>query len=501
MVVLPLLTFVALGLPTFDETAERLATWRSALAGAGYGALSLLVFAAPGFQSPLPVDTNVATVFAQYLMATSGRAQHLSTPMRPAIPAQPRVTRPSVLLLVHESLRADVVFPGLDYRPSGLDPRVISPYSSRLVERRSEGYFVFSRARTDSTATESSVPAILSGLELGGPTRAFGRAQSFWTLGKAAYLHTFLFAALDYEWSHFDEYFLDRHVDLAATGRDISRDVVNDTGIDDGLVVDTAIQHLESLAARKTAFAGVIHFNGTHMPGYPGPGVVAPEAQRGDASRYGLAARYIDRLVERLDLALNRLGLSDSTIVISTSDHGENLVPTRPPDRLGSYYEETLRVPFWIRLPPKLAAERPELVQAFDDWRDRNVQNSDILPTVRDLIGLGVEPALLAPALPGRSLARAAPAEQTVSGQSTCAFRVWGLEGFFVIRGRKKLIVGTDQPVPRLFDLETDPREENNLWNDPGQRAEVLPWFEKKLRQGEERMKLCARIQACPFKD
>jgi hypothetical protein len=499
LIALPAVQFWLLGLTPLQESVRRLKRWLWTGGLFGYAALSVLVLVGPGFQSPLPVDANAAAAVAQFLLATTGRQQHLSTPVREEIPAQPEGPRPSVLLLIHESLRADVVFPGLEYRASGLDARQISPYSARIAERRDDGYFAFLQARSDSTATESSVPSILSGIQPGGPSLAYTRAPSFWSLGKAAHLHTFLFSALDYEWSHFDEYFLGTSVDVVQSGRDISRQVVNDTGVDDGLVVERAIAHLRSLASEHKPFAGVIHFNGTHMPGYPGPGVSAPPARRGDPQRYGLAARYIDHLVERIDQSLDQLGLAESTVVIATSDHGENLAPVRPPDRLGSFYEETVRVPFWIRVPKHLLSERSELAQALDAWRRQNVQNSDVLPTVRDFIGLGVEPKLGPPLIPGRSLLRAPPSSSVVSGQSTCAFRVWNLEGFFALQDRIKIIVGSDQPSPRLFDLARDPAEQKNLWSDPQWRARVMPWLTRSVAAGEERQKLCARIPACPI--
>jgi arylsulfatase A-like enzyme len=204
-------------------------------------------------------------------------------------------------------------------------------------------------------------------------------------------------------------------------------------------------------------------------------------------------------LVERIDQALDRLALAENTVVISTSGHGENLAPVRPPDRLGSFYEETVRVPFWVRVPRRLLAERNELAQALDQWRQQNVQNSDVLPTVRDFIGLGAEPKLGPPLISGRSLLRAPPSSSVVSGQSTCAFRVWNLEGFFAIQDRVKVIVGSDQPSPRLFDLASDPAEQKNLWSDPQWRAQVMPWLARKVEAGEERRKLCARIPACPI--
>lgn len=466
----------------------------------GYLGLSGLVLVAPGFQSPLPVDANAAAAIVQYALAQGTKHRHLVAPMRPKLALRPNAQTPSVLVIVHESLRADVVFSGLDYANTNLDAAKVSPWQSSLAGRRAQGFYVFPYARTNSTATESSVPSIFSGIEPGGPSEAFGRAHSLWSVGKATGAKTFLFAAEAYSWCHFDEYFIDGNVDKVLTGTELSDAVpIGSTAADDGAVVDAAIRHLEELAQQKRPFVGAIHFDGTHLPGWAGPDTPPFKGPAGDTERYGMAVRYIDGLVERVMGTLERLGLDQSTVVLATSDHGENVVPRRQPDRLGAYYEPTVRVPFWIRVPPKLLAERPEWQSALEAWGERNVQNLDVLPTVRDVLALSDEPLLAPPHLVGRSLVRAPPASDRIGGQSTCAFRSWALEGFYLVDGRTKVIVSNDRPTPQIYDLPNDPREQQNLWDEPAWQAKVTPWIAEAVRSGEDRRALCTRIgRVCP---
>lgn len=449
----------------------------------------------PGFQEPLPVEANAAAALTHCVLVAVAGPRHLAAPVRPMIPPQPRRARPNVLLLVHENLRADAVFP--DVRVYGTLPaRELSPFGSSLVERRRDGYFTFRFARANSTATDSSVPTILSGIDLGGDSSAHERAHSVWSLGKAVHAKTFLISAQSYRWAHFDEYFFDHNLDFAKTGTELGGGFVNDTGIDDGLAVAALVSHLTDLARDGAPFVGVMHFSGTHTPYWPGPG--GPTEPR--AVRYQAAVRYLDGQVARIMAALERLGLAGRTVVISTADHGE---PKDRPDsveRLSSFHEETVRVPLWIRVPPALLRRRPEWSQALDAWRDRNVQNMDVLPTVRDALGLGHEPVVNDASLPGRSLVRMPPVvEPVLSGQSTCAFRAWAGEGFYLVRGSSKVIVANDRPRPRLFDLATDPSEERDLWGDRARRASVLDWLEQTALAGEERSALCRRLGAiCP---
>ena len=459
---------------------------------------SLMTLWARGCQDPVPPEANVAAAFSQFAVAKLTHDMHLVAPMRPEIRPQPKKRRPNVLLLIQESLRADAHVPDLDYLVT-LDARKLSPFTSSFVDRRREGFFVFPLARTNATATESSVPAILSGLDLGGDTDAYGKVTSYWALGKAAHAFTFLLSAQGYSFSHFDEYFFDRNLDYQKTGRDLSPKRVNDLGIDDGIAVDAAIKMIKQVAAQRRPFVGVIHFNATHAPGWPGPDVKLGKQKYADVEQYSMAVKFLDRLNRRIFKALREAGVYDDTVVLHTSDHGEELPPCHKVPRLNNFHEEGLRVPIWIRIPPRLLKANPRWAKNLDAWRDGNVQNMDLLPTVRDVLGLGQVAVLGKQTLPGRSLVRPRPAVDLIRGQSTCAFRAWHHDGFFVVRNRIKFIASNESKVPQIYDLSRDPKEQQNLWNQPAWRARVLPWLQREVRAGQEISEACRRVKKiCP---
>ncbi len=138
------------------------------------------------------------------------------------------------------------------------------------------------------------------------------------------------------------------------------------------------------------------------------------------------------------------------TLVVLTSDHGESLGEHGELTHGIFAYEATLRVPL-ILYQPRLFDARRVFAPA---------RHVDLLPTILDAL------ALAPPAgLPGRSLLRVAagaPAEETtsyfeaLSGQLN---RGWApLTG--VIHDRVKYI---DLPIPELYDLGVDAREDSNL--------------------------------------
>jgi hypothetical protein len=492
-----LLTAGALGLSTarLRGLAPLSGKKRWALWG-GFGAVyltnSILTLATPGFQDPLPVEANTAASVIQYLLAKTAHNMHLVAPVRPAIPPPPEAHRPNVLLLLHESLRADALLPDLGYS-NRVDARELSPYSSTVPGRAGEGFVVFPRARCNATATESSLPTILSGVDLGADTDAYGRSQTLWSLGKATGARTFLFSAQSYAWSHFDEYFFDRNLDLARSGLDLAPEYTNDVGVDDAIAVDGALAHIASLKGQR--WVGVIHFSGTHVPGFPGPGI-APDPD--ETKRWMQAVRYIDGQVQRAYEGLEKLGVLGDTVVLTTADHGEPLDSPRRVRRLGSYYDETVRVPFWISLPPRVGERHPDWRPNLEAWSRRNVQNIDLLPTVRDLLSLPDTPPLDATQLHGRSLVRApGDAPDLVSGQSTCAFRTWSQEGIYVVKGSTKVLISNERSTPEVYDLATDPTEQKNLWGTPA-AADALPWARAHIESGYERKAACERAgQVC----
>jgi arylsulfatase A-like enzyme len=107
------------------------------------------------------------------------------------------------------------------------------------------------------------------------------------------------------------------------------------------------------------------------------------EAQFRDyIARYWGYCSYIDNQVGRVLKALGDEKILDQTIVVYTTDHGDMLSAHGFVFKLGSGYDELMRVPLVVRYPP---AVRPGKTDAL-------VQNIDLLPTLLDLCGLSAPP-------------------------------------------------------------------------------------------------------------
>lgn len=100
---------------------------------------------------------------------------------------------------------------------------------------------------------------------------------------------------------------------------------------------------------------------------------------KADAARYYFAnVTGVDREFGRLLDELDRLGLSDNTIIVFTSDHGETMCSQGTYDPKNSIYTESFNVPFLIRYPEKI---RPRVDSTL-------LSTVDIMPTLLSLAGL-----------------------------------------------------------------------------------------------------------------
>jgi arylsulfatase A-like enzyme len=167
---------------------------------------------------------------------------------------------------------------------------------------------------------------------------------------------------------------------------------------------------------------------------------------------YYASLSELDAQIGRMVRVLKAKGLYDSTLIIFTSDHGEYLGFHHLLLKSNHLYDPLAKVPLIIKYPRRLAAGAV---------RDDLVSNVDVAPTILTAAGLKVPPAMR-----GQNLADPAAAREIVF----CETR---LEVMARTR-TSKLILDTARPARSLFfDLEQDPLEVTNRFNDAGRKEEI----------------------------
>ena len=167
---------------------------------------------------------------------------------------------------------------------------------------------------------------------------------------------------------------------------------------------------------------------------------------------YGMIS-YVDDLFGRVLATLRDTGFAENTVVLLTSDHGDMI------GERGMWFKKTLFEPA-VRIP---------LVIAHPGRASNHIKTPvslvDILPTLLDIAGApdgtlqtACDGRSLAPALNGDSIEQRPVYVEHIDG-GTVAPRV------MVRDGDMKLVHSRAYP-PQLYDLVSDPDEQNNLASD-----------------------------------
>jgi len=185
-------------------------------------------------------------------------------------------------------------------------------------------------------------------------------------------------------------------------------------------------------------------------------------------ARYWGYCSYIDQQVGRVLAALDDERITDDTIIVYTTDHGDMVAAHGFIFKLGSGYDELMRVPFIVRYPrAALPGTRCEAL----------VQSIDVLPTLLDLCGLTSPPQI-----DGRSF------RALLEGKAT-EFRdrvLTVMANTIMLANRDWKLVyscGRDpKPFVELYDRRERPLEVKNHAGDQA-RAGVLAEMKRQLAE------------------
>jgi arylsulfatase A-like enzyme/tetratricopeptide (TPR) repeat protein len=231
-------------------------------------------------------------------------------------------------------------------------------------------------------------------------------------------------------------------------------------------VVDKALPWIESV--KDEPFFAWLHFYDPHTP-YAPP---EPFRTKYKGRPYKGEVAFMDSQVGRVVEFLQSKGLLERTIMVVLGDHGESL-GDHGEDAHGFFiYEAATRVPFIIRAPLESARSR----RVADP-----VRTVDVVPTVLELLGLPAAAQVagksLVPLMTGQAI------ELGLEGYAEAMYPLhhYGWSDLRAMRsGRFKVI---DAPRPELYDIETDPYEKVDIYQ---QRRTVGDQMIARLRAMEQ---------------
>jgi len=189
---------------------------------------------------------------------------------------------------------------------------------------------------------------------------------------------------------------------------------------------------------------------------------------------YDSEINYFDRSFGELAAVLKELDLFDNTVVIVTADHGEEFWEHGGWGHSLRMYDVNLRVPLLLKPPGNSLKGKTVPNQA---------QNIDIFPTILDI--LDIEPEYH---LSGRSLVSLInePSQVPVLAEGGGPVRIsenQKVSHFYALRSPEyKYIKDAAEGHCRLYQLQSDPLESNNLADRPFAK-QIISDFEGQLME------------------
>lgn len=167
-------------------------------------------------------------------------------------------------------------------------------------------------------------------------------------------------------------------------------------------------------------------------------------------ARYDGGIRHVDHWIGSFLARLEQRGLLDTSVVIITSDHGEEFLEHGGFQHKKIFRHPNLHVPLIIHAPgraPRTVEDPVELI--------------DLVPTVLDLLGLPQHPGTM-----GRSLAKVVDGGPDDALAGHLAFAESSLPGNgwrSVVSRQYQLLHDVIGGQTRLYDLEADPTEQHDV--------------------------------------
>jgi len=216
---------------------------------------------------------------------------------------------------------------------------------------------------------------------------------------------------------------------------------------------------------------------------------VTPEEYRSIKQRYLGLVTLVDHSIGAILSCLERFGLTDNTIIVHTSDHGDSLGANHLFGK-ETMFEEATRVPLLVRLPGQRASKTIT----------RPVSHIDFVPTLLDLLGQPNNPQCAGKSLLPLITEEAAPPENV--------FLEWAPNRTKIKKGTKlarrrmvkraveestRTIVTSDgwklclrdKDLNELYNLNDDPFETRNLYADR-QYASVISRLADEIHRWQE---------------
>jgi arylsulfatase A-like enzyme len=260
---------------------------------------------------------------------------------------------------------------------------------------------------------------------------------------------------------------------------------VVEEGYSTTLIADEAVSLIEDHDGEDPFFL-FVPFTAVHSPYQAPDEYIRPYVDHGhpDATIMGMLDAMDDAMGRIMD-AVSANGYAENTLSMFINDNGPSPAHPKGPDRgmKGQFYEGGVRVPAYATWPGRI--EAGSTVEAM-------VHINDLYPTVGNLAGADLDQEK---PIDGADIWR------TITGDAGSPHEELLFDPNVIRRGRWKFVAeGTTRykmegGPAKLYDLEADPMEENNVATD---NPEVVSELQDRLAEVREQTRMWQNLESIP---
>jgi hypothetical protein len=310
------------------------------------------------------------------------RGISLRTPA-PLPPLAPAAARPSVLLVVTESVRADALCS---------DPPPTC--RARFLDEVAPDRVALGKLTTPSPGTFGSCVLLWTGLPVDADVNAAHSAPVLWEVARAVGYRTGYITSQNLLFENFGAFVRRAGIDVLVSATELGDLRQEQLGAPDERATAATLAFVRATAPGTPYFA-VLHLSNTHAPYRVDPALepFTPHSDNplGDAEAFHNHYRNSVLLQERTLAAflreLRALPAWEDTAVLLVSDHGEQFRERGGLYHLHSLYDEEVRIPGFVVAGSR--AVREEMRAALRSYAGRRTYMADVHASIVDLLGLG----------------------------------------------------------------------------------------------------------------
>lgn len=365
----------------------------------------------------------------------------------------PAVHRPSIVLIVTESVRADAVC-----------SQRTAECRSAFLDEAAPDRIALGRLTAQSSGTFTSCVLLWTGLGPDADMATMHRVPVVWEVARAAGYRTAYIGSQNLRYDNFGAFLQNAGIDLLLGAADLGDAGDAHIGAPDENATARVLAFVRAAPPGVPYFA-VLHLSNTHWP-YRVRRDLQPHAPHDDSplgdvqklhNHYRNSVLLQEKTVSEFIRALRSLPGWDDTLVVFVSDHGEEFREHGGLYHLTSLFDEQVRIPGWI-LSGDRALTAPERA-ALAAYAGRRTYTQDVHATLIDAMGVDPASLPLQDRVAGRSLLRPPPADEPIALLST-ASGVWepDVTRYGAARG-DLLAVRSASPDWACFDAGQDPSQ------------------------------------------